>query len=245
MRAAQDSNSRPVDFATTRWTVVLAAGDGPTPEAAAALSTLCESYWYPLYAYARRRGQDAATSEDLVQSFFTRILEANYLDRADPARGRFRTFLLTAFQRFLINDYRKSTTERNGGGQFILSLNVGEAEVRLAREPIDRWTPEKAYAREWALSLLDRVLLALQNEYVERDKGALFALLQPFLSGQEPADYQQLSQESSLTTGALRVTIHRMRQRYGELLRAEIRNTVDGEHDLDGEMRALWEALAS
>ncbi len=243
MVASDHSDWPRVPFATTRWTIVLAAGGHSTTQSAAALAALCESYWYPLYAYARRHGHGTTQSEDLTQEFFTHLLDRHYLDRADPERGRFRTFLLTAFQRFLIDEYHREAAQKRGGARSIQSLNVDDAEARLAREPSHRWTAERAYEREWAIALLDRVLRLLEEEYSQRDKPQLFSQLKQFLSGEDPSDYRSLAQETGLTVGALRVTVHRLRQRYGELLRLEIGHTVANEQEWEDEYQALLQAL--
>ncbi len=230
-------------FLTTHWTVVLAAGRHDTARAETALAQLCQTYWYPLYAYVRRRGRSPHDAQDLTQEFFARLLEHNWLARADQAKGRFRTFLLTAMERFLANEWDKVRALKRGGGSQLLSLDA--AEALYGAEPADARSPEQVFERRWALTLLDAVLQRLEADYRAQGKGELFAMLKPCLVGEREAlPYQQLARQLGLTEGALKVTVHRLRQRYRELLRAEIANTVAAADDVDAEMRHLFNVLA-
>jgi len=207
------------------------------------LESLCATYWYPLYVFARRQGNSREQSEDLTQEFFARLLDQNYLDRADPERGRFRAFLLTAFKRFLVNDWTERQTLKRGGGRTILSLNFDAAESRLACEPWHAATPARAFERAWAITLLNRVLELLEREFEEKGRSGRFARLKQYLSGEDPADYQQLAQELEMTPSSLRVAVHRLRQRYGDLLRQEIGHTVADPQEFEQELSLLMDAV--
>lgn len=229
----------PRDFATTRWSVVVAAG-GPTgPDARAALETLCATYWYPLYAYARRRALDRHAAEDLTQSFFARLLERGSVSSADPQRGRFRAFLLTAFQRHAANEWEKEKAQKRGGGERILSLDFEQGETRFASEPTHGLTPEREFERRFALALLARVLDGVR---VERPDDAD---LLPYVGGAGDArPYAEIAAARGVSEGAVKVAVHRLRARYRERLRAEIRETVATEADVDDEIRHLLDVVA-
>jgi len=232
-------------FLTTHWTEVLAAGRNDTTRARMALAQLCETYWYPLYVYVRRRGHALHDAQDLTQEFFARLLAHNWLARADHAKGRFRTFLLTAMERFLANEWDKVRAQKRGGGQQFVPVQFDTAETRYGIEPADGRTPEQAFERRWALTLLDSVLQQLEAEFRAQGKAELFAALQPCLVGdRERLPYQELARQSGLSEGALRVAVHRLRGRYRELLRAEIANTVASAEEVDAEMRHLFNVLA-
>jgi len=232
-------------FATTHWSIVLAAGRENSPEAAQALERLCSAYWYPLYAYVRRQGHAQPDAQDLVQEFFARLLGRNYLRLADRNRGRFRTFLLTSLQHFLINEWNKAKCEKRGGGQRMLSLDAEETETRFRAEPADHQTPEKAYERRWALLVLDRVLDQLQTECHAKERGAEFEELKPFLTGEDSEDsYAQIAARLGITEGNLKVMVHRLRHRYREILRQEVARTVEGPEAVDAEIRHLIAALS-
>ena len=232
-------------FLTTHWTEVLAAGRNDTTRARMALTQLCETYWYPLYVYVRRRGHSSHDAEDLTQEFFARLLEHNWLARADQAKGRFRTFLLTAMERFLANEWDKVRAQKRGGGQPFVPVQFDAAETRYGVEPADDRTPEQAFERRWALTLLDSVLQQLEAEFRAQGKTELFAALQPCLVGdRERLPYQELARQSGLSEGSLRVAVHRLRGRYRELLRAEIANTVASVEEVEAEMRHLFSVLA-
>jgi RNA polymerase sigma-70 factor (ECF subfamily) len=233
-------------FATTHWSVVQAAGREFSPEAQAALERVCQSYWYPLYAYVRRTGRTPEDSQDLVQEFFAHFLERNYLRLADQNRGRFRTFLLTSLKHFLINDWRKATREKRGGRYQILSLDVEKTETRFRAEPVDGMSPEKLYDRRWATVLLDRVLDQLKTEFAAANRRPVFEELKSFLTGEGPeSTYAEIGGRLGMTEGSLKVTVHRMRRRYRELLRKEISTTVDTPEAVEEEVRELFLALGN
>lgn len=228
-------------FHTTCWSEVLAAGQDDAV-ARAALATLLERYWFPLYGFARRRGASPEAAEDGVQAFYAFLLEKGRLDAADRDRGRFRSFLLTAFANFLGQQHEKARAQKRGGGRRQLSLDRGDAEARLAREPATDATPKRAFLRSWALTLLGDVLDELEASYVDRGEGDLFAALRPALTG-EPPDYAALAASLDRNAGALRVALHRMRGRYRELLVARVADTLDDGVDPRAELTELLGAV--
>lgn len=233
-------------FATTHWSRVIAAQDGVSPEARAALAHLCSAYWYPLYVYVRRRGYDADAAHDLTQAFFARLLEKGSLRTADQARGRFRSFLLSALQHFLCNEHDRSRARKRGGGRAIHSLDLRGAEDRYLREPGHELTPERLFERRWALTLLDHVLGRLRAEWEGDGKGALFEALKPTLTGEENAEsYRLVAEKHQLSEGAVKVTVHRLRRRYRDLLREEIGRTLEEGGAIDDEIRNLFAILGS
>ena len=229
-------------FRTTRWSLIAAAGDATGPDGRQALADLCRLYWYPVYAYVRRREPDRHAAEDLTQAFFARLLEKNDLAAADPARGRFRSFLLTACQHFLANRHDHDTARKRGGGVKPLSIDFGPGEERYAREPASPHTAEAEFERRWALALLDQALNELRAEYTEAKKAELFDALKGTLTG-DSTSYRDLGGRLGLTEGAVKVAVHRLRQRYREKLRAVIAETVDGPAAVDDELRDLFAAL--
>ena len=233
-------------FATTQWTVVLTAGRTDTTKAGAALEKLCRTYWYPLYAYVRRRGRSAADAQDLTQAFFAQLLERNWVGAADRERGRFRTFLLTAMSRFLADDWDKVRAQKRGGGQVLVPLQLDTAETRYGLEPADAAaTPEESYERRWALTLLETVLERLRAEYEQAGRGELFARLKDCLvGGRESLPYAELAGPLHLTEGAVKVAVHRLRKRYRQLLRTEIAQTMTATEDVDEELRHMFSVLA-
>jgi RNA polymerase sigma-70 factor (ECF subfamily) len=233
-------------FATTRWSLVLAAGQRSSPQSSAALATLCENYWYPLYAYVRRRGHGADEAQDFTQAFFARLLEKNDLAAADPGRGRFRSFLLTSLKHFLANEWDRNRAQKRGGCRSVLSIDFGTAEERYRAEPAHDLTPEKIFERRWALVLLENVLARLHDESAQAGKADSFDRLKGFLTGEQSAvTYGQLAAELNMSEGALKVAVHRLRRRYRELLRAEIEETVADPQEIDQEIRDLFSALGS
>ena len=248
----QDHEPTPLDptgaqrrFLATRWSVVLAARDKASPGCAQALETLCRTYWYPLYAYVRRRGHTVENAQDLTQEFFARVLEHHWLARADQAKGRFRTFLLTAMDRFLANEWAKIRTLKRGGGRKDIPIQLDTAETRYGVEPADTRTPEQTFEYRWALTLLNEVVSQLESEYRARDQAALFAQLKPCLVGDRAAQpYADLAAGLGMEEGAVRVAVHRLRQRYRELLRTEIASTVASPGEVDAEMHHLFKVLA-
>lgn len=229
-------------FRTTRWSLIAAAGDAAAPDRTRALADLCRLYWYPVYAHVRRRTPDRHQAEDLTQAFFARLLEKNDLAAADPARGRFRTFLLAACQHFLANQHDHDTAAKRGGRIRLLSIDFGQGEERFTREPADRVTPEAEFERRWAMTLLDQTLRDLRAEYAEAGKGHLFDVLKGTLTG-DGVGYRELGAKLKLTEGAVKVAVHRLRQRYRDKLRAVIAETVETPAAVDDEIRDLFAAL--
>lgn len=232
-------------FATTHWSVVLRAGQQDTTRATIALEQLCRTYWYPVYVYVRRRGSNSHDAEDLTQGFFAHLLPSSFLANADRERGRFRSFLLTALNHFLADEWDRLNTQKRGGGQQIISLEVESAETRYQMEPADNLTPEKVYEQRWAKTLLSNVIERLRKEYEADGNGPLFASLKSSLTKARAAvPYPELAIQLNMTEGALRVSVHRLRQRYREVLRAEIANTVASSAEVDEELRYLFRVLA-
>ncbi len=231
-------------FPTTRWTLVLAASDPGRKEARSALVCLCENYWYPLYAYLRRRGYSADQAQDLTQEFFVRVLEGRYLDRADPEKGRFRSFILTSLKFFVADEGDRERAQKRGAGT-LEPLEFPSGEERYQREPAHGETPERIFERRWALSVIDRVVEKLREEFVQHGRPEHFERLKGFLLGQSDAPYSALAREMSTSEGALKVAIHRLRKRYRELFRQEIADTVADPAEVEPELRYLASVLAS
>jgi RNA polymerase sigma factor (sigma-70 family) len=231
-------------FPTTRWTLVVAAGAPDGKEARSALVFLCEGYWYPLYAYLRRRGYPADQAQDLTQDFFLRVLEGRYLDRADPEKGRFRSFLLTSLKFFVADEEDRHRAHKRGGGA-VLPLEFSSGEGRYQCEPGHDETPERIFERRWALSVLDRVVERLRNEFVRHGRPEHFERLKVFLLGHSDAPYAALASEMNTSEGALKVAIHRLRKRYRELLRQEIADTVADPAEVESELRFLAAVLTA
>lgn len=231
-------------FTTTHWSVVLAAGGKDAAQSLEALESLCSAYWYPLYAYVRRRGHGPADAQDLTQEFFARLLEKNWLADLEPEGGRFRSFLLTAMNRFLANEYDRSRSLKRGGGRVPVSLDRDETEGRYACEPATDETPERIFEKGWALTVLDQALARLGQELEADGKGRYFERLSPFLSREaDPGEYAKIGGQWGMSAGAVGVAVHRLRQRYRESVRQEIARTVADPAQVDAEMRHLLEAL--
>jgi RNA polymerase sigma factor (sigma-70 family) len=236
----------PRQFPTTRWSRVIAAGDPDAPQARESLAALCDAYWYPLYAYIRRRGHDPERARDLTQDFFVRVLERGLLAEADPARGRFRSFLRTVCVHYLANRHDWENAKIRGGGRASLSIDAVDAEGRYSRELADEMSPDRIFDRSWALTLLERVLGQLRREYDEAGKAATFEALEGGLAGgPEDVSYATIAARLGTTAGAARVAAHRLRRRYGELLRREIASTIDDPAEVDDEIRDLFAALGA
>jgi RNA polymerase sigma-70 factor (ECF subfamily) len=230
-------------FDTTRWSIVLAARDGTGESAQRALSWLCEAYWYPVYAFVRRRGHDPDEAADLTQGYFTRLLEKDYLDDVRPELGRFRSFLLKSVQHYLSNERDRARAHKRGGGRDPVSLDGLDAERRLALEPRDDRTPESFFEQLWATSLLERALDSLKAEATAKGRIGHFELLAPFLTQAAGASYQEVAAELRVSESAVKVAVHRLRRRFGELLREEIAATVREPGEVDSEIRHLFAVL--
>jgi RNA polymerase sigma factor (sigma-70 family) len=204
-------------FATTHWSVVLAAAQEETPEAAAALERLCQTYWYPLYAYVRHRGHTAEDSQDLTQEFFYRLLGKNYLAHLDPRKGKFRSFLLAAINHFLANEWDRARTLKRGGRVTFLSLDEAQAEQRYQGEHFAARSPEEIYERTWAIALLDKVLGRLREETAASGQSTRFEELKSVLMGERLSlTYAELALKLGTTEPALKMAVHRLRRRYAE-----------------------------
>lgn len=229
-------------FPATCWTLVIAAADPRRPEARSALVWLCEGYWYPLYAYVRRRGYPADQAQDLTQEFFIRVIEGRYLDRADPDKGRFRAFILTSLKFFLADAGDRSRAQKRGGGR-VLSFDASSGEDWYQREPGHNETPERIFERRWALSVLERVVDRLRSEFVQHGRVEHFDRLKVFLLDQADTSYATLAADMGTSEGALKVAVHRLRKRYRDLFRQEIAATLADGEDVESELRYLAAAL--
>jgi RNA polymerase sigma-70 factor (ECF subfamily) len=229
------------EFATTRWSVVLAAGANNT-QAGAALGELCRLYWYPLYAFVRRQGYDAHAAQDLTQEFFARLIEKEWLAGVDRDRGRFRSWLLAAVKHFVAADWRDAHRKKRGGGVEFIAIDTIAAEERYAHEPADQASADQLYDRRWALDLLDRGLTRLRADFAAADKLAQFDALKFSLSG-EKVPLAAVAAQLGMSEGAVKVAVHRLRERYRELIRAGIAETVEKPEDVDAELAELFAAL--
>lgn len=246
MSGAEHPDQPPANprFVTTHWSVVVAGGDPNSPRSASALEELCQAYWYPLYAYIRRRGHAVEEAQDLTQAFFARLIEKDWLAEADANKGRFRTFLLTALNHFLAKEWRRSQAAKRGGGRALISLD-DSAEIRYSQEAVCDQTPEKIYERRWALSLFHRALDRLSEHYRSADKGRHLELLKPFLSAEaRDGDYARVGGELGMSTGAVTAAVHRLRQQYRDLVRDEIAQTVDSPAEIEEELQWLLAAVS-
>ena len=233
-------------FATTHWTIVLAAGQRSTPHSDRALEELCQTYWFPLYAYVRRRGHTREDAEDLTQAFYTRFLTKNYLDGLSAERGRFRAFLLASLKHFLANEWDKSQRQKRGGSVPHLSLAWPTADTQFQIAATTEPSPDKAFDREWAVALLAKVIERLQTECAEEGKAKLFEHLKIFLTaGRGELSPAAAAQKLGLDETAVRVAVHRLRKRYRRLLRDEIAQTLANAVDVDEEIRALFGAFST
>lgn len=231
-------------FVTTRWSIVISAGSEKSPESKRALESLCEIYWYPLYAYVRRRVSDINEAQDLTQSFFAEFLEKSYVGLATPDRGRFRSFLLTSFKHYLSKQWEKAKALKRGGGQVTISLDFQSADSSLAFEPTSRLTPEQIYERQWAITLLGQIMQRLKTEFEESSKASHFEELKDFVIGDHAGkSYTDVATNLEITEVAARKAASRMRKRYRELLREEITQTVSSPEEIDDEIRSLFEIL--
>ena len=241
----ESERAAPHVFATTHWSVVLAAGDQSSPETEAALSRLCQSYWFPIYAFVRKKGHSPEEAQDLVQEFFAGFLEKNYVAKADRERGRFRCFLMTSMENFLHNQNDRARAQKRHGGRQLISLDQQDAEARYRREPRIETNPARTFEQRWATTLLNTVLTRLQNEFRTSGRSELFDALQAHLWGDsESIGYAQLAERFGLTLANVKVTAHRLRQRYRELLREEIAHTVGSPDQIDDEIQHLMKVVS-
>jgi RNA polymerase sigma factor (sigma-70 family) len=223
----------------------VSAGCGGGSQSGRDLARLCEDYWFPLYAFVRRSGYEAADAEDLTQEFFARLLEKQCLAAADPQRGKFRCFLLAALKHFLANEWNRAHAQKRGGRQGVMSIDFQAAEDRYRLQAADTLTPERLYERRWALTLLEHVLGQLREEMAREGNSALFDQLKELLTGQSGSrSYAEIANELSTTEGAIKMAVHRLRRRYRTLLKAQIAQTVAGPEDWEDELRHLFAAVA-
>lgn len=229
-------------FATTRWSIVNSAGQKSSPEASEALESLCRAYWFPLYAYVRKRVANVEEANDLTQAFFEQLLEKNYVAQANPDRGLFRSFLITAFKHFLSREWEKNRALKRGGGRAVLSLDFQDGDSRITSEPAsEQFTPEQIYERQWAMTLLNRVVGRLRTEYDQAGKQEQFGYLKDFIIGQySEHTYAEVAEILGSTEAAMKMSAHRMRHRYREILREEIADVVANPEDVDDEIRNLF-----
>jgi len=232
-------------FATTHWSIIIAASDSASSQHEPALSTLCQTYWFPLYVYLRRRGYDNHQAEDYTQGFFAGILERKGLQKADPKFGKFRSFLLASLKNFLADEWDRDRAQKRGGDRKVLSLDFNAAASRYAQEPEHKLSPEKLFERSWALTVLCRAMDRLKAESTVSNKQQLFDCLKIYLTAEKDAvPYKDVADKLNMTKGAVKVTVHRLRRRYRELVRDEIAQTVTTEAQIDEEIRDLFAALA-
>jgi RNA polymerase sigma factor (sigma-70 family) len=232
-------------FATTHWSAVIAAGQNSGPGAHAALEELCQTYWYPLYAYVRRLGHSAADAEDLTQEFFSRLLSKDYLARADPQKGKFRSFLLTGLKRLLSDEWDRANRLKRGGGKKTISFDAAQAESRYQLEPVDDRSPDYLFERSWAAALLERAAWRLQEEYAAAGKSRFFEQLTEFRTdSDEQRSYSEVAAQFGLGESAMKSAIYRFRRRHHELVREEIAQTVGDPAEVDEEVRYLLSVIA-
>ena len=233
------------DFTTTHWSVVLSSAQGDSPQAAVALEQLCRTYWYPLYAFVRRQGHNPHDAEDLLQAFFARFLEKNYLNAVDRSKGRFRSFLLAALKHFLADEWDKAQASKRGGQVQFVSLDREAAESRYWEEPVSGLTPESLYEQRWACALLERVMQRLEADWAEAGKRHFFEALKPFLVGESrSATCAQLALKLGVSEAALKMKVQRLRHRYQRLLREEIAHTVASPAEVEDEIGYLFRVLS-
>lgn len=243
-RAAPEPKEGEGAFTITHWSVILAAGQGASPESEAALAALCQVYWRPLYAYVRRRRNGEHDAQDLTQEFFARFLEKNYVAQADREKGRFRSFLLASMNHFLANEWDRANTLKRGGGSAFIPWDELEHEPQATLE--SHLPPDRLYERQWALTVIEQVFARLREECAAAGKAGLYDALRGYLSGEKSAmSYADAAGPLQTTAGSVQVAVHRLRKRYGELLRGEIAQTVSRPGEVDEELRHLFAALRS
>ncbi len=243
-KKSYDLRNESAKFATTKWSIVLAAAGNETSDSRDALENLCQTYWFPLYAFVRKQGRDANESADMTQAFFASLLERNDLKNVRPDKGKFRSFLLASMKHFLINQFDRQQAVKRGGSKIIVSIDATAAENRYRLEPFHELTPETIFEKQWALAILDRVKALLADEYASRGSGKRFSKLQIFLAGKtDESSIVRAAEELGMTEVAVKVAVHRMRSRFRDLLRAEIAGTVDAPEEVDAEIRHLFDVL--
>ena len=231
-------------FATTHWSVVLSAADSRSATAQKALEKLCRTYWYPIYAYLRRRGCGEYDAQDLTQGFFAQLLERRSIQSVEREKGKFRSFLLASLNYYVADERDRANAQKRGGGREVLSLDVQQAEQRYRLEPVDERSPEKIFEHRWAMALLDQVLVRLGQEFAEAGKRELFERLQAFLvEGTGERTYAEVAREMGMTEEAVKKAAQRIRQRYHQLFREEIAQTVASPAEVDEELRHLCQVL--
>ena len=232
-------------FTTTRWTLVLEAADTKSPHGREALEDLCECYWHSLYVYVRRRGYDPEEAQDLTQGFFAQCLGRGYIKAADPQRGKFRSFLLTSLKNYLANEWDRASAKKRGGGKIPISLDFEMMEDRYRVEPADKLSPDRVYEQRWALALIDRTLARLGAEMDEAGQSKRFNSLRPFLTGETTGTHRLVADRLGMKEGAVKVAVHRLRRRFGALLREEVGQTVADSGQVDEEIRYLLSVLGT
>ena len=240
-----DNVGEPARFETTRWSCVIAAGESTGVESKRALATLCRVYWYPIYAYARHRGIGRDEAADLTQGFFARVIEQDIVRGADPARGKFRSYLLGAFKHYLSHEWARACAQKRGGGRRLIPLDPHDAEARYGLEPAHDVTAEKLFERQWAVRLLELAMGDLARQCERDGKQRHFELLKPFLSGGTSSGYREAGAALGLSEGAARVMVHRLRAEYRRLLREHIRRTVETPEQVDEEIHCLFIAMGA
>ena len=223
---------------------MLDAGQADVPNARQALEELCCAYWFPLYAYSRRHGYGPDDAMDLTQTFFVDLLENSWLKKADPERGRFRSFLLTVFRRFLTDQQKQRQAIKRGGDRRILSIDAGTAEQRFQLEPTDSETAADIFERQWAMALLERVHTRLRDDYAEKKRSNQFDVLQQYLAGPEKAPYAETAEQLNMSVGNVKVAVHRLRQQFRRILTNEVSQTVESRDEVQGELQLLLAALS-
>ena len=231
-------------FATTQWSQVLAARDGSDTRAQEALTGLCETYWFPLYSYIRSRGHDPDDARDLTQAFFANLLEKDILEEVEPSAGRFRSFLLASLKHFVANERRRERALKRGGGMQSISLDCAEAEQRFRYETTTQASPDEVFEYRWAMTVLEQALTRLQREWVDTGRGEQFDCLKPHLTGQEPrTPFRDVGVQLRMSEVSARGAMYRLRQRFGQLIRAEVAETVADSEKIDDEVRHLLDIL--
>lgn len=242
----EQTGALPQDFHTTHWSLVTRAANPSSPDCLAALETLCRAYWYPLYAFARRRGHGRDEASDLTQGFFAVLLEKNYMADADMHRGRFRTFLLSSMSHYLANEWHREHALKRGGGVPRLSLDALDAEARYHLEPADDASPERSFDRHWAETVLGSVLARLRREFDDVGRGQRFDDLKAHLLGEAGAlAYEDLARRMGISETGVRSVVHRLRKRFAALMRLEIAQTVTEPSEVDDEIRHLFHSLSA